>query len=243
MKHELQLEVCAFNMKSCMVAAQTGAARIELCDNRMEGGTTPSYGQIRHAREKLSLQLYPIIRPRGGNFLYNDDEVALMLLDIRMCKELGCDGISTGISLQNGALDMDMMKRITELAYPMKVTCHRVFDLVPDPFETMERLIECGVVRILTSGQQRTAVEGAGLIAQLVTQAAGRISIMPGGGVRAANIALLQQETGAYEFHTAAGLEQPDIVPDEHPGVIDLGKEFITNIAEAEGMIAALSRI
>lgn len=232
------LEVCVFNFRSCLIAANAGARRLELCDNPHEGGTTPSHGMIRQVREKLSVDIYPIIRPRGGSLLYDADELEIIRRDVLYCKETGCDGISTGVALQNGAIDMDFMKRIVEWAYPMKVTCHRVFDLVPDPYEAMEELINAGCSRILTSGQQRTAVEGIPLLKQLVEKAANRIVIMVGGGVRSNNIGTLISETGATEFHTAVRRAEPDIVPNEHPGIIDLGVEMITDVAEIERMIA-----
>src|SRR5690349_4817117 len=122
------LEVCAFNIQSCLIAEKVGAARAELCDNPLEGGTTPSHGTIMQTREKISIDLYPIIRPRAGEYCYDDDEFAIMKKDILLCKELGCDGISTGIQLQNASIDKERLKRIVEWAYPMGVTCNRVFD-------------------------------------------------------------------------------------------------------------------
>src|SRR6185436_9073026 len=119
-----------------------------LCDNPVEGGTTPSFGAVKQAREKVTIQLYPIIRPRAGNYFYDEEEFAIMQKDILLCKELGCDGISVGIQLQNGNIDTERFKRIVEWAYPMGVTSNRVFDAAPDPFKALEEIIECGCERV-----------------------------------------------------------------------------------------------
>ncbi|HXS35299.1 MAG TPA: copper homeostasis protein CutC [Flavipsychrobacter sp.] len=203
-KNKFILEVCAYNIQSCIIAQNAGAARIELCSGPLEGGTTSSYGTMQQVREKISIQLYPIIRPRGGNFIYDDNEVAIMKKDILFCKVIGCEGISTGAQLANGKIDTELLKRMADWAYPMGVTCHRVFDMVPDPFEALEDIIDCGCERILTSGLKSTAVEGADLLKQLVEKAEGRITIMPGGGVRSSNIRELITRTGATEYHTSA---------------------------------------
>ncbi|MEI8278365.1 MAG: copper homeostasis protein CutC [Bacteroidota bacterium] len=204
MHHTFILEVCTFNIQSCLIAEKVGAYRIELCDNPHEGGTTPSYGTIKQVREKLNIQLYPIIRPRGGNFYYNEDELAIMKKDIEICKQLGCDGIATGVLLANGRIHIEWMKRMVEWAYPMGVTCHRAFDRTPDAFEALEDVISTGCERILTSGLKTTAQEAMSTIANLVQIAGGRITIMPGSGVRSSNIEELVHNTAAKEFHSSA---------------------------------------
>jgi copper homeostasis protein len=234
------LEVCAFNIQSCHVAMRAGAGRIELCDNPQEGGTTPSFGLIKTVREQLpDMVLFPIIRPRGGHFLYDVDELEVIRNDIEMCRELHCDGISTGMEKQNGEIDIKLMKRVVEWAYPMQVTCHRVFDRTPDPFKALEDIISAGCTRILTSGQQVNAPMGAELLKKLVAAAGDRIIIMPGGGVRAANITQLIQYTGASEFHTAAKNTVPDIIPNEHPSVLDAGSMVLSDEAEIADMVKA----
>ncbi|PZF75005.1 copper homeostasis protein CutC [Taibaiella soli] len=234
------LEVCAFNIQSCVIAAASGASRIELCDSPADGGTTPSYGLIKQAKAILNIPVFPIIRPRGGSFLYDENDIAIMKADIEMCKELGCEGISIGAAMQDGRIDTELMAQFVACAAGMEVTCHRVFDLVPDPFEALEQLIACGVKRVLTSGQKRTALEGAATLAQLVQWANGRIIILAGGGVRAANIAELMVTSGVNEFHTAAKMTQPDIVPNEHPGVLDIGSEFLSDAEELQKMVSLL---
>jgi len=198
-----KLEVIAFTIESCEFIQQSGAHRIELCDNAMEGGTTPSYGMIKAAREKVSIDLFPIIRPRGGDFLYSEDEFKIILQDVKLCKELGCNGVVTGLLNADGGIDIKRTAQIVEAAHPMQVTFHRAFDRCKDPLEAVEQLVQLGCSRILTSGQQPLAVQGADLIAQLVKAADKKIIIMPGSGVRKENIKMLADTTGAVEFHTS----------------------------------------
>ncbi len=198
------LEVIAFTIESVLLAQQSGAHRIELCDNPAEGGTTPGYGMIKTAREKSSLLLYPIIRPRGGDFLYSNGEFEIMKRDVLLCKALGCDGVVIGLLQPDGSIDKKRTAILAETAYPLGVTFHRAFDRVANPFEALEDVIACGCERILTSGLKPTAPEGAETIAQLVRQADNRIIIMPGSGVRANNIAALARQTQASEFHSSA---------------------------------------
>ncbi len=200
----LKLEVIGFNIESCILAQAAGAHRIELCDNPGEGGTTPSYGFIETAREKLQIELYPIIRPRGGDFLYSDAEFEVMKEDVEVCKELGCDGVVIGMLNADGTVDKDRCRQLVKLAYPMGVTFHRAFDRVNDAAKALEDIIEIGCERILTSGLYPTALEGIDTIAALIKQADERIIIMPGSGVRSDNIIELAKKTSAVEFHTSA---------------------------------------
>lgn len=198
------LEAIAFNVESCQIIASAGAQRIELCDNPGEGGTTPSAGMIRQSRKLTNIDLFPIIRPRGGHFFYTENEFEAMQHDILLCKKYGCDGIVTGILLKDGNVDTARTSTLVEIAYPMEVTFHRAFDRTPDPFKALEDVIQCGCTRILSSGQQPTAPEGAECLRQLIDQADDRIVIMPGSGIRSNNIAGLVHATGATEFHTSA---------------------------------------
>jgi copper homeostasis protein len=199
-----KLEVIGFNIESCILAQTTGAHRIELCDNPGEGGTTPSYGFIKAARENLQIELYPIIRPRGGDFLYGDAEFEVMKDDVKTCKELGCDGVVIGILNADGTVDKRRCKELVKIAYPLGVTFHRAFDRVKDAAQALEDVIEIGCERILTSGLVPNALDGAETLAALIKQADERIIIMPGSGVRADNIIELAKKTGAVEFHTSA---------------------------------------
>ncbi len=203
----MKLEVIAFNIESCIVAQQAGAHRIELCDNPSEGGTTPSYGFIKAARQKLSIELYVMIRPRGGDFLYSDEEFDIMKADIKVCKELGCDGVVLGILKKDGSIDKKRCTELIVLAYPLGVTFHRAFDRTNEPFKALEDIIDIGCERILTSGLQPKAVDGAQTIRELVIHANENLTIMPGSGVNSNNIISLAKDTGAVEFHSSASVQ------------------------------------
>jgi copper homeostasis protein len=204
MTNEYLLEICANSVKSSIEAQKGGAYRVELCAGIPEGGTTPSYGDIVLARELLKIKLNVIIRPRGGDFLYNDLEHKIMLKDIENAGRLGVDGVVFGCLTAEGDIDMKRNKELIEAAGDMSITFHRAFDMCRDPFDALEKIIELGFDRILTSGQQPKAVEGINLLKELVKKAGDRIIIMPGSGVNAENVAQLARETGAKEFHLSA---------------------------------------
>jgi copper homeostasis protein len=178
--------------------------RLELCENPQEGGTTPSYGTFKIVKEKISIPVFPIIRVRGGDFLYSDDEFAVMKKDVELCKQLGFEGVVIGLLHADGSVDAERTKELAELAYPMEVTFHRAFDRAADPLAAMETIITCGCHRILTSGQVPNAGDGKELIKQLIEQADDRIIIMPGSGVRSSNIKEIADYTGAVELHSSA---------------------------------------
>jgi copper homeostasis protein len=200
----MKLEIIGFNIESCIAAQEAGANRIELCAGPGEGGTTPSYAFIKAAREKLQIDLYVMIRPRGGDFLYNDEDFEIMKNDVAICKQLGCDGIVTGILTKDGKVDKKRCKQLIQIAYPLEATFHRAFDRVSDPFEALEDTIELGFERILTSGLKPKAIESTQLLSQLIKQANERIIIMPGSGVTAENMIRIAESTGATEFHSSA---------------------------------------
>jgi copper homeostasis protein len=234
------LEVCAFTIQSCITAEKAGAARVELCDNPIEGGTTPGYGTIKQVREKISILLYPIIRPRSGNYFYSEDEYAIIKKDIEMCRELGCDGISVGAQTIDAEIDVEMLKRIVEWAGPMGVTCNRAFDGAPDPFKALEDIISAGCERILTSGQKSAAPDAAPLLARLVKQAGDRIIIMPGAGVKSVNIRKLADESGAREFHSSARVVAPNPITYLNKEVSDYGHVYVADEQEVRAMVEAL---
>ena len=189
------IEVCANSAQSCVEAEAGGAARVELCAGIPEGGTTPSYGEIVMARQSTErIAIHVLIRPRAGDFLYTETEVGVMLHDIQVAHQLGV----------HGDIDEPLLDRLMAAARPLSVTFHRAFDVCRDPHVALELLIRHGVDRVLTSGQEATAVQGIPLLRELVSQADGRIVVMPGCGVRADNIARIESETGAREFHTSA---------------------------------------
>ncbi|AEI48011.1 copper homeostasis protein CutC [Runella slithyformis] len=196
----MQVEVCVFSVESCINAQRAGAHRVELCGGFYEGGTTPSQGLMQRARTVLSIQLYVMIRPRGGDFCYSEEEFEVMCLDILAAKKCGANGVVFGLLKPDGQVDRERTKELVELAKPMGVTFHRAMDVAADPFEALEEIIASGAERILTSGQQNTAVAGKDLLRRLVEKANGRIEIMAGSGVNADN-ALLLAETGVNALH------------------------------------------
>jgi copper homeostasis protein len=200
MKDRLVIEVCVDSVESAMAAEQGGADRVELCDNLLEGGTTPSAGAIELARKHLELGLQVIIRPRGGDFCYSEIEFEIMQRDIAAAKNLGADGIVIGILRPDGSLDVERTAILVEQSRPLNVTFHRAFDVSRDPYQALDDLISLGVDRILTSGQAFSVLEGLDLIAELVKLAGDRIIIMPGGGTER-NIQKVVSESGVKEVH------------------------------------------
>ncbi|PKP22771.1 MAG: copper homeostasis protein CutC [Bacteroidetes bacterium HGW-Bacteroidetes-22] len=197
-----QTEVCIGSVASAIEAARGGAQRVELCDNLLEGGTTPSAGSIQACLNIPHLKTMVMIRPRGGDFLYNETEFDIMKRDVIVARELGAHGVVFGILLADGTIDRVRMMQLVELSGSMDITCHRAFDMTRDPFEAMECLIGMGIKRILTSGQQPKAPLGAALITKLIEKAGDRIIIMPGAGVNETTIEKMAA-TGAREFHIA----------------------------------------
>ena len=198
------IEICVDSATGAFAAERGGADRVELCDNLLEGGTTPSAGSIKVARRRLKIGLQVIIRPRGGDFLYSDDELAVMCEDIRMAKDLGADGVVIGCLTAEGDIDRVSTGELIALARPLNVTFHRAFDMCRDPNEALEQLIELGANRVLTSGQEASCIEGLELIAALHKQAAGRIIVMPGGGLTTRNIGKFVATTAVGEVHLSA---------------------------------------
>ena len=199
-----RFEICANSAASCIAAQKGGADRVELCAGIPEGGTTPSYGMIRKTRESIDIAMNVIIRPRGGDFLYSSDELDEMVHDIRTARELGADGLVFGCLTKEGHVDKNAMSILMEAAEGLPVTFHRAFDHSADPMLALEDIIDLGCTRILTSGCMPSAMEGIGLLAQLVKEAGDRIIIMPGCGINERNIAEIARLSGAREFHFSA---------------------------------------
>ena len=197
-----KIEICANSVESAVKAQEGGAYRVELCAGIPEGGTTPSFGDIRMARQLLQeTKLHVIIRPRGGDFLYSHLELEIMLHDIKVAKQLGADGVVFGCLTADGNVDIAAMKMLMNAVGDMNVTFHRAFDMCKNPKEALEQIIELGCTRILTSGQEENALAGIPLLKELIEQADGRIIFMPGCGVNPNNILQIAEETGASEFH------------------------------------------
>lgn len=200
----ITLEIAANSLASALAAQAGGADRIELCENLAEGGTTPSHGTLALARERLSIPVYVLIRPRPGDFLYSADEVAIMLRDIRHCRELGVQGVVIGALDAQGRVDVAICSELAAAADGMGVTFHRAFDASRDLSESLETIITLGCERVLTSGGRADAVSGGDVLAGLVAQAAGRIAVLAGAGLNAANVAALVARTGVREVHASA---------------------------------------
>ena len=194
-------EVCASNLQSVLAAERAGAQRIELCSALDAGGLTPSLGLIQAAVQVVRIPVYVLIRPREGDFCYEAAEMALMLADIRSCREAGAQGVVIGVSQADGQLQMTQMSELREAAGDLAVTCHRAFDFTPDPFDALDQLAGLGIQRVLTSGQAETAYAGRFLLQKLVGHAAGRLVVMPGAGITTTNIRAIAEVSGAREFH------------------------------------------
>ncbi len=193
-------EACVGNYNEAIRAEALGANRIEFCDNLLEDGTTPSFGSIKKAIKTLKIPVMVIIRPRGGNFEYSEDEADIMLEDIRICKELGVYGVVIG-ALKGNKIDLDLTKRLVEEAKPMQITFHMAFDSIEDKKEAIDKLVELGVHRILTKGGMENALAGKDVLKELVEYANDRIIIMPGKGVNKENRDYILEYTGAKEIH------------------------------------------
>jgi copper homeostasis protein len=238
-------EICVEGIDGAVAAQQGGGDRIELCASLMEGGITPSFGMIRAALKLCYVPIHVILRPRGGDFLYSDAEFATMLDDAREMAKLGAAGIVIGCLTADGRIDEDRMKLLVEAAQPLSVTCHRAFDMTRDPKEALEALIRCGVHRVLTSGQQATAVEAIPLLTQLNDRAAGRIIVMACGELAPDNIARVVGETGGQEFHFAAPKRVPSGMAYRNPqigmGGTELDREYSNTLTDPELVRATIA--
>ena len=198
------LELAVFSVEAALAAIKAGAHRIEFCENPSEGGTTPSYGSLKTLISKTDIPIFPIIRPRGGDFLYSDAEFESIKSDLLLVKELGYPGAVIGLLNEDGSIDIKRTKELVKLAAPMEITFHRAFDRCNDPFKGVEDIIATGCKRILTSGQVPNVSDALALVKELVDKAAGRIIILPGSGVRANNARKIIDATGAREIHSSA---------------------------------------
>jgi copper homeostasis protein len=201
------LEICVDSLESARAAQSGGAQRIELCSSLIEGGVTPSSGLLGAVRECLSIPVFVIVRPRGGDFFYSAQEFAVMRRDISLARSYGANGVALGVLLQDGQVDVERTQELVELARPMEVTFHRAIDWTPQMDEALEQVIDAGADRILTSGGAKTAMHGVHRIARIVAAADGRIGVMVCGTVRQENIAEIAVKTKASEFH--ASLRKP----------------------------------
>jgi copper homeostasis protein len=202
----LLIEACVESVESAAAAEMGGAARLELCADLLEGGTTPSAGMIGVVRERVAIGIYVLIRPRGGDFCYSDVEFDVMERDIATARRLGADGVVLGLLHPEGTVDEPRTLLLVEAARPLSVTFHRAFDVTRDAAASLEALIRIGVDRVLTSGRAKTALKGIPTIAGLVRQSAGRIVVLAGGGIDEGNARQIVTETGAGEIHLTAAV-------------------------------------
>ncbi|XP_069574029.1 copper homeostasis protein cutC homolog [Brachyistius frenatus] len=198
------MEVCVDSVESAVNAQRGGAGRLELCSALLEGGLTPSLGLLQVVKQHVKIPVYVMLRPRGGDFLYSDQEVEVMKKDIELMKSQGADGLVLGAVTENGRVDRAVCMELLTAARPLPVTFHRAFDMVHDPSDVLEDLVSLGFQRVLTSGCDSSALEGLPLIKRLIDQAKGRIIIMPGGGITERNLQRILEGSGAQEFHCSA---------------------------------------
>ena len=194
-------EACVESFEKALEAQNNGADRIELCENLSVGGTTPSYGTVKICLEKLNIPIFPMIRARGGNFVYSKDEIEIMKEDIKIFKELGVKGVVLGCLTSDNKIDLELTKELVDLAYPMEVTFHKAIDEIQNPLDYIDNLINIGIKRILTSGGKATALEGKDLINEMIKKSNGRLKIVVAGKVTKENLNGLSNLISANEFH------------------------------------------
>lgn len=200
----MKLEICIDSVASYRAAYEGGAKRVELCDNLVEGGTTPSLGMIEHIVEDGRLGVMMMIRPRGGDFLYSEDEFEVMKRNIRSAHTLGVQGVVWGILMKDGRIDKERSKELVDISRPLDITFHRAFDMTVEPMRAIDDLLELGIDRVLTSGQRADAYAGRSLIKTLQAHVGDNMTILPGGGINEENIEALVRETGVKECHVSA---------------------------------------
>ena len=237
-KKDIEIEVCAYSVESCRNAREAGADRVELCAGMWDGGLTPSAGMIREAK-RCGIPVFVMIRPRGGDFLYTEEEFAVMREDVEEAKRCGADGVVTGILLADGRVDVDRTRELVELAAPLPVTFHRAIDMTPDVVEALEGVIAAGCRRVLTSGGRNTAEEGIEGLRRMVLRAAGRIKVMAGSGVNGGNAGRLI-EAGVDALHLSGRASRDSGMTFRNPAVSMGG---VPGIPEYEQFYSAAEKV
>ncbi len=245
----MQIEICADSVESAIAAERGGAQRIELCSDLLEGGITPSPGLIAKVRQRISIGLYAMIRPRGGDFAYTSDELSVMREDICQARKLGADGIVLGILDEHARVDVERTRELVELAHPLPVTFHRAIDMTPDVGAALDDVLKTGAARVLTSGGAPSAMQGVREVARMVQTAGNRIAVMAGGGLSVDTLPRVAEATGATEFH--ASLRTASASPvDFHKRGVHMGevrdREFVRFIVQEEtvrAMVLAVQQV
>jgi copper homeostasis protein len=246
-KAMIDIEICVDSVESAIAADRGGAQRVELCSALSEAGITPSSGLIHRVRQAISIDLFVIIRPRGGNFVYTQQEFEVMRHDIAHAQSLGANGVVLGILTSDHRVDTERTRQLVELAHPLSVTFHRAFDLCTDLDLALEDVISCGADRILTSGGSQDALQGANRIARLRHAAANRIRIMAAGGVRASNLAHLVRHTAVLDVHTSLNSNGAIVASEngaaEDCALIDETTPFVASEEDVRAFKAALDLV
>jgi copper homeostasis protein len=243
------VEICIDSVESAIAAERGGAQRLELCSDLLEGGITPGAGLIASVRKRVAIDLFVMIRPRGGDFCYTDLEFEAMQEEIRHARNLGADGVVLGLLDERGRVDVARTRQLVELALPLPVTFHRAIDMTPDLAEALDDVVSTGASRILTSGGAPNATQGVPEIAKIVERANGRIAIMAGGGISVENIAAIAESTGATEFHSSARTAFPSPVRFRKQGIAmgDIRdreyRRFTVREENVRALVSALERL
>ncbi len=241
----LAIEVCVENTDGLIAAQNAGADRVELCASLLEGGLTPSAGMVREALRVATVPFFVMVRPRGGDFLYSDVEFAAMVDDVKQFRDMGVAGVVVGCLASDGSIDEARMRALVEAARPLKVTCHRAFDMARDHAEAIEALVRAGVDRVLTSGRHETALEGLGVLAETVRIAGSRLTVLVCGGLNAENVGSVIDATGAEEVHFAALRDLPSAMRFRNPtvgmGGTALTREYTTTVTDEDAVRAVIA--
>jgi copper homeostasis protein len=244
---KIPVEIVCCSVDDCVEAASGGADRIELCGAITVGGLTPTLGTLLEAKHRVAVPIVTMVRPRGAGFAYTAPEFATMVSDAEVLIGAGADGLVFGILHENGRLDLDRMRALVEICGDRDKVCHRCFDVVPNPEEALEELIELGITRLLTSGQRASATDGAQLIRKLTEQAKGRIEILPAGGLRMHNIKEFLAETGCNCVHLAPFIEQTDSSTLGNPEIeyapTSLPKESVYHLIDQDQVRAVVQAV
>jgi copper homeostasis protein len=235
------LEICVDSVESAVAAERGGARRVELCSDLLEGGITPSPGLLQRVRERIGIDLFVMIRPRGGDFCYTAEELAIMKADIEHAKELGADGVVLGVLDADGYVDVERTRDLVEQAKPLPVTFHRAVDVSADFGDSLEKIIASGAQRVLTSGGKRRVIDSTSDIAEAIRQTSGRLIVMVGGGLNPENIRAVAEETGAPEYHASLNTGIPSPVRFRNDSLFlgaDLEREYMRYVVREEDVRA-----